>query len=69
MNDCINAAKGFDINLSSLGIPLNFIWCNNWSTHEALNCMAFTLEVTNERGTNKSGGASNGDALRQRHLS
>jgi hypothetical protein len=69
MNYRINATERFDIDISGLGIPLDFIWCHNWSTYKTLNCMAFTLEVTNERGTNKSGGASNGDALWQRHAS
>ena len=53
MNYRINAAKRFDIDISGLGIPLDFIWCNNRSTHKTLNCMAFTLEVTNECGSDK----------------
>ena len=43
MNDCINAAKGFDIDISSLGIPLDFIWSDNRTTHKTLNCVSFTL--------------------------
>jgi hypothetical protein len=63
VDDCIDAAKSFDIYIASLRIPLNLIGCNNGSANETLNRVALTLEVPDERCPDETRCTCNCDAL------
>jgi hypothetical protein len=63
VNHGIYSAQRFNIYISALGIPLNLILGNDCSAHKTLHGMTFTLKVANKCGSDKTGGASDCDAL------
>jgi hypothetical protein len=54
VNDCIDSTESFNIYITSLGIPLNFIGCYDGTANKSLNCVAFALEVTDKSCSDKS---------------